>query len=148
MSNERTSTRDRKEEQRFQRIPMGGARTKLDTDQRDGYVRRWINDTGSRLADAERAGYAYVTEVDRVGDPDVTNRLQPGSKVAKQVGRDKMGQAITAYLMEIRKDWYEEDQAAKQARIDEIDDQIRSGSLKREPGDGRYVPKGGISYRP
>lgn len=131
------------------RIPMGGHRYKLDTDAREGYKRRWFNDKGDRLASAERAGYEYVLAA-RVGDPDVTNVTDPGSKVSKIVGTDENGNPLRAYLMETRWEFYDEDQAAKEDRLREIDDQIRGAEFGGgKPGhDGRYVPASGIKYQP
>ena len=42
--------------------------------------------------------------------------------------------------MEIRKDWYDEDQATKQASIDATESLIKRGALVQKPGeDGAYV---------
>lgn len=57
------------------------------------------------------------------------------------VGTKEGGEPLRAYLMEIREDWYKEDQAAKTKRTDEIEAQIRRG--KDEHGeigkDGRFM---------
>lgn len=130
---------------RKERTPLGGLRTKLQAPERKGYVRRWFNDEPGRLSDAEAAGYEFVSEPVQAGDPDVTNVLDPGSRISKTVSRE----GRKAYLMEIREDWYNEDQAAKEARLKETDDAIRKGSLQGSPGqDGRYVPTNGIKYQP
>ena len=49
--------------------------------------------------------------------------------------------------MAIPKDFHEEDQAAKNQEINELDTAIREGQLSRSAGDNRYVPHGGISIK-
>ena len=49
-----------------------------------------------------------------------------------------------AYLMKIRQEWYDEDQAELQSRNDKIDNAIRSGKNVVGEQPGFYVPQGGI----
>ena len=72
------------------------------------------NDVGGRIHDAGRAGYEFVEE-----DDDGRS-----VKVSRRVGTNEDGSAMIAYLMEIRQEFYDEDQAVKQSRLDEIDAQI------------------------
>ena len=67
-----------------------------------------------------------------------------GDSISAVVGTDESGRAITAYLMLIDKDLYEEDQEFKARKMDELDDAIKAGSI--EPGEGQYIPSGGIKY--
>ena len=86
----------------------------------------------------EQAGYKIVTDKDydpanpgavRVGDPSIDRPAMMGSSVVEEVGGGKK-----AILMEIRKDWYDEDQRAKARGISQMEDQI-----KRRPNkDGFY----------
>ena len=136
---------------RAERIPVGVPRLKLNADSRAGYVRRWVNDNGVRLEDFRKGGYEFVTDPTRVGDAgasDITSRDGIDSRVSRVVGQRDDGGPLRAYLMEIRQDWYDEDQLAKQKNIDEQEAQMERGEDGQggAPGrDGRYVPREGIS---
>ena len=131
---------NRKAEGRQERIPLGQARPKMARVARPGMVGRWINDTGGRIADAERAGYAHVMESTT---PDGEKR-----PVSMTVGTAESGGVLTAFYMEIPEKLYRADQKVKQRDIDLTDEAIHRGNLKGEAGDdGRYVPEGGISIR-
>lgn len=97
---------------RPKRIPLG-TRNVLTAPERPGYVRRFVNDEGDRVAQFEAAGYELVREKVEVGDPKAGKGAQLGSVVRPSVGAE-----TSAVLMEIKKEYYDEDQAAKQARIE------------------------------
>ncbi len=107
----------REETGRRQRIPLGSAKLKLAHEDRPGYHRHWMNDRSNRIHDAERAGYTFV------------EALNDGrkEKVSRRVGSHEDGSPMSAYLMEIRQEFYDEDQAAKQVRVDAIDAAILNG---------------------
>ena len=42
------------------RVPLGSAAPRLDTTQRPGYVRRWVNDSYGRIERAKKGGYNHV----------------------------------------------------------------------------------------
>ena len=81
------------------------------------YVYRFVNDTGSRIANFQAAGYEIVKDDElivgdsRVFDP---SDLGSGKKVTSNDG-------TVSYLMRIKKEYYEEDQAAKQNYINETE---------------------------
>lgn len=116
------------------RKPFGGRRQKLAYDQRPGYHRHWFNDVLDRIREAEEAGYEHVKD-------------SAGKNVSRIVGSSAKGDGIVAYLMEIPIEWYQEDQAAKAARVDEVEQSMRRGTVQgiATPGvDGIYVPSEGI----
>jgi hypothetical protein len=131
-------------ERRNERVPLGVPRLKLQAEDRPGYQRRWLNDKGTRIDDALKAGYQFVTVDGKEDSSDVGNRI------SRLVGVQEGGQPMRAYLMEIPETWYREDQAAKQAQIDKIDSQIRRGEPdgQKVGADGRYVPSPGIKIGP
>lgn len=100
----------------FQRGPQAIA-----GDKDPNYVYRFVNDTGSRVANFQSAGYEIVRDENlvvgdnRVFDPSAS---ETGKKVISNDG-------IVSYLMRIKKEWHEEDQAAKQAYIDETEGAIK-----------------------
>jgi hypothetical protein len=90
---------------------------------------RFVNDTGSRVANFKAAGYELVAEDDLiVGDNRVsdTSDLGSGKRVVSNDG-------TTSYLMKIKKEWYEEDKVAKLERIDETE-----RAMKQEASQGMY----------
>ena len=111
------------------RKPFGHIEQKLSYPKREGFVRRWFNDSPGRIIRAIEAGYAHVVD-DRTG------------KNAELLGgKDERGHPVMMYLMEIPKDFYDEDFAAKQESLNEQDKAIYTGRHNQEAGDNRYIPR-------
>ena len=90
---------------------------------------RFVNDTGSRIHQMQEAGYELVTDEDLVvGDARVSDPSQLGS--AKRVISPD---GSVAFLMKQKKEWFEEDQKAKQQRVDELE-----SAMKQEASQGMY----------
>ena len=85
----------------------------------NGYIGRWFMDKGDRIEKAKRGGWEIVTYGDlTVGDRTVnTSKNAPKDPVI--VPTD--GGSAHLYLMSIKKEWYDEDQAAKAEAIDEAE---------------------------
>lgn len=115
---------------RPKRIPFGTARQKLAATERPGYHRRYFNDDARRVDAAKAAGYTFVVDP-RTGEP-----------TKSVVGVAKQGGGLTAYLMEIPIEFFNEDQSAKDVKLRQFDQDIRRGAGPgTAPGqDGRYVP--------
>ena len=110
------------EKKRPNRTPIRGGRDILAVQNQDpNYVYRWVNDTTGRIERFKAAGYEPVTADVEVGTKAVDRNSKLGSVITRSVGG-----TITAVLMRIPKEWYDEDQAAKQAQIDESDRMLRS----------------------
>ena len=110
------------EKKRPNRTPISGGRDILAVkDQDPNYVYRWVNDISGRLERFKAAGYEPVTATPEVGDKVVDRNSKLGSVITRSVGG-----TITAVLMRIPREWYDEDQAAKQAQIDESDKMLRA----------------------
>ena len=132
-----------RERQRPDRVPLGVPHFKLTlvdyADQLEGYVPRWINDDGGRIQHAMKGGYEPIYQDHiKVGDGEDLN-TDMGSWVSQIVGKKENGEPLRAYAMKIRKEWYDEDQKAKQAPIDAIDEAIKGGNVAKQAGDNRYV---------
>ena len=120
MSNTTTVTKTRgrpakaKATSRPTRIPMSGSRKRMhvDPDLFPGYHIAWINDQKDLLYRAKRALYEHVTvnEIPGWGNGDVDSANSTDSLVSMKVGGD-----VTAYLMKLPIEYWEEDQAAKRA---------------------------------
>lgn len=124
------------------RVPLGVSRSKLSVPARPGYIRRWVNDLEGRLQHALQGGYQYVEDQSlQIGSQDIDNvNRDLGVRVSRVVDRTT-GQK--AYLMEIKQEFYDEDQREKAAKIAVTQDQIRRGRIETDAH--RYVPKGGIN---
>jgi hypothetical protein len=113
------------------RVPLG-ARNRLtfgDLDPKFNY--RVINDDQDRLARAEEAGYEFVQSEGKLGDNRAAEGTSMGANVAKPVGG-----GMTGYLMRIPKKFYEEDQAAKEAKIKEKENTFIPDGSKGQYGEG------------
>ena len=92
---------------------------------------RFVNDIedhlGSRIDRFKKAGWTPVLKSEGVvGEANVegNNQTKTTSYVEKQVGRK-----MKAILMKIPKEWYTEDQTAKQQELDESEKQMRRDAL-------------------
>jgi len=116
------------------RKPFGTTELKLSYPERPGYHRHWFNDVPGRIQRAEEAGYEHVKD-------------KEGKNVNKIVGTAEGGGPLTAFLMEIPEEWFKADMAEQQKLVDEREQSMRRGELESQEGDGRYVPKQGISIK-
>lgn len=108
----------------FQRGPQA-----ISGDKNPEYVYRFVNDTGSRIQNFKEAGYEIVQDNElTVGDARVSDPSNLGS--AKRVISND---GTTSYLMRIKKEYYQEDQSAKQALVDE-----QESAMKQEAAQGMY----------
>ena len=109
------------------RIPLGEQHRLASVDRPVGYVDRWINDVDGRVFKARKAGYEFIDREgsiikekdERFQDPEWQN-----SAMSQPVGG-----GITAYLMRVKKEFYDEDQAEKQTKIDAQENQMRKKNI-------------------
>lgn len=114
---------------RPKRTPIG-RRNVLTVNKRDpGFEYRWVNDEDGRIQMFEEAGYEAVREPTDVGDPKAGDASQMDSVCRKPVGG-----GTTAVLMKIPKEFYEEDQAAKEKQLAEKEKAL----LQEANGEGFY----------
>jgi len=118
------------------RVPLG-TRNILTAPKKKGYERRFVNDVDGRVKQFEEAGYSIVREKIEVGDPKAGNPSNLGSAVSKPVGG-----GTNCVLMEIKEDWYKEDQKEKQDRI--LDGE---NDMKHKINSGRGGTYGGVNIR-
>ena len=89
------------------------------------YEYRVVNDIGDRVSQKIEEGYEHVPKSEvKVGDKRVENASAEGS-----VTQLSVGQGQKAFVMRIRKDWYEEDQAAKQEYVAETERATKKQAL-------------------
>lgn len=88
---------------------------------------RFVNDVGSRIDNYKAAGWEMVTENDLVvGDSRVKDASDLGS--AKRVTSDD---GTVTYLMKIKKEFYDEDRAAKQAMAEEQEQALKTDTSRQ-----------------
>ena len=114
---------------RRRRASVGGHAMKLQAPPRAGFVRRWVNDDGNRIANAEELAYDFVTDTSIQGTGE-------GSRVSRLVGTKANGEPLRAYLMETPIEEYEAGQSEKEAHNRQIDDAITRG----EDSTGQLAP--------
>ena len=114
---------------RVSRTPVGTRNILTVAGKDPGYVYRVINDSGDRVQEFMDAGYELVDASSvRVGDKRVNAAAAEGSKAQLSVG-----QGQKAYVVRIKREWYEEDQAAKQVHVNKLEEATKAKAL-----DGTY----------
>lgn len=118
-----------KPQNRPQRIPVGQRNILTVKGKDPNYEYRIVNDIDDRVQQFKDAGYEIVADEDaKVGDKRVDSASSLGSGKAISVG-----QGTKAFLMRQRKEWYDEDQAAKLGHVAEIERATKEKAL-----DGTY----------
>ena len=123
-SQEQTEMLDKPEvllKKRVKRIPVSGPRDILTVTEMDpNYHYRFVNDIPGRVEKFLAGGYEVVNHKAEVGSNTVDRGSRLGSAITKLVGNQ-----IVAVLMRIPKEWYVEDQKAKQDNIDALEATMR-----------------------
>lgn len=112
----RPQTGESRAEGRPIRIPIS-QRKVLQAKQRDGFVRRYVNEVMGRVEMFFDAGWRIVNKDQNTRDKNAHSESQLGSVDRIAVNRDPKMRATTAVLMEIEQHLYDEDAAYKQAQI-------------------------------
>jgi hypothetical protein len=98
---------------RRERVRPSGPRDKLTVYGKDpNFVYRWVRNDEGRIQWFQERGYEVVTQDLEVGQKTVDSGSKLGSAVTKFGGG-----AVTLVLMRIPKEWYDEDQAAKEDAV-------------------------------
>ena len=137
----------REGEGRAKRVGLGLQRnSKLEAYTPQGYVGRWINDTGNRISSALNGGWVFMQDKKPVGSGVQNLDSDLGKYTSQVVGKKEDGSPLRAYWMLLKKEWYEEDQREKQKPVDEIEQAIKRGKYQPSEAstEGQYVPKTGI----
>ena len=150
MANTRKTDRS---EGRVARVPFGGVKLKLQMSDADmkGFkdrkmVTRWFNDDPGRIERAQGGGYKFVkpehaTSLGQGALHSDGNDPESNARVSIVVNRDPV---IRAYLMEIPKKFWDEDQAAKDAKVDLVDEALAAGGAGGASIENQYGK--GVTY--
>lgn len=115
------------------RTPIGAKRELLNvTDTPEGFVDRIVNDNPGRIGRFKRAGYEMVDSA-TLGTSNVDGTEASGGVVSKDVGK-----GVTAYVMRQRKEYFDEDQGAKQQQILDDERGMQKKVDKNDSKDGTY----------
>ena len=120
--------------QRRKRPPVNGRGDVLtlsynNEDDAEEYIYRIFNDKGTRIAQHKQYGWEPVT----ADDVTIGTRNEVGAGDIASVTVDSRD-GTQGVVMRIPKDWYNEDQVAKQQKIDDTEKQITGES----ENDGNY----------
>ena len=125
------------------RIPLSVPQRKLEVTEIPGYYLRWFRGTSVRLAQAERAGFEFVSpeEVelnnhDLGGDAVSSGSTDLGTRVSIIEGSevDGSGQAVRMYLMKQKLEHYHEDVQIIQDRNDKVVEALTVGYRQGQVG--------------
>jgi len=141
---------ERKEERaqrRRRRVVGQDYRTKLGLSQEameklcPEYELRWTNDVGDRLDARFNEDWDYVSwdEIGSKPGQDSMSSEGVGDRVNKVVGDGDRGHPTRAYLMKKRKEFYMEDQQAKEASIAAKEAAMFKG--EHEGAGNQYIPR-------
>jgi hypothetical protein len=131
---------------RKKRNVFNGTEAKISVQQQiEGYHLHVFTDTGGRIQAAMDNGYEFVTpdEVGGVSENVVSRNGDLGERIRYLVNPRAEGTEQYGYLMKIRQEWYEEDQAELQAKNNLIDAAVRKGKITGE-NPSFYTPRDGI----
>lgn len=116
--------------ERKKRTPVGGARDVLTLTGKDpNYEYRFVVDVPGRIQRFLDGGWEVVTDPHEVGQVVVDRGTRVGSAVTKASGDGR-----TLVAMRIPKEWYDEDQKAKQERLDALDASMRAENVSNFRG--------------
>ena len=131
------------------RVPVGGMQTNLQVSEYEmkefeqrGRILRWFNDQNGRIDAALKGGWTFVEpeQARSVGHGQLhAENTDLNSKVSKVVSRS--GDPIRAYLMSISKEWYDEDQEAKEDRNRKVDQALQATDQGGQSIEGGYTPR-------
>lgn len=130
-------------ERRRKKKNFGIGNQKMAVPEMPGYALRWVNDAAGRIHQMQSNDWEFVDQKE-YGDAAGAEILNTdlGTRISLVVGTQEDGSPLRAYLMKIRKEWYEEDQKEKQKPLDDIDREIGSGRFMS--GSHNYTPQHGV----
>lgn len=107
--------------ERKKRVPVSGTgRNILTVENLDpAYHYRWVNDKDGRIDQFLAGWWEFVRHDVDVGDRSSEKADSPDSMVTHKVGN-----GVTAYLMRIKKEYFEEDKAAKAKHVEQIEESM------------------------
>lgn len=129
--------------QRRRRASTGGFRTKLDAPQREGFVRRWVDDNPSRINEMQDLGYDFVQDKAEATGARRTDDV--GTRMKRMAGKRDDGSPHHLVLMETPVSEYEIGKAEKEERLRPFEEALRAGADTTGRLQEAYKPSTGSS---
>lgn len=121
-----TTTKQPAAKVRAKRTPINGRNVLSVSNKQAGYHYRFVNDTGDRVQSFLDNGWEQVAADDViVGDRRVAAAKGLGSKAQASVNKD----GTKAFVMRIKQEWFDEDQAEKAKHVDELEKSMKQQAL-------------------
>ena len=124
------------------RVPVGGMRDIMSVRFKEpGFHYRWVTDEsedGSRIWKYERGGWEFAPSHSSEGKLIVGDKaVYKATDKDEEMNRLSVGQGMFAFLMRIKEEWYNEDQALKEEALLETERGI-TGVAQDGDEDGQY----------
>lgn len=110
---------------RRRRASTGGFRQKLDAPQREGFVRRWVDDSPTRIMEMQDLGYDFAQEQAGSGAKR-TDGL--GSRISRLGGKRDDGSPHQLVLMETPAEEYAIGVKEREDALKPFEDALRAGA--------------------
>lgn len=121
------------------RVPMSLPEQMLQVPSIEGYEMYWFADRPGRISRAIAAGWQFVepgevkiNNFSLAGDFLKDGNTDLGSRVSLHGGVNEQGASERLYLMKCKKEWYDKDMAAREARNDAVAAALRGGNVGSE----------------
>ena len=110
---------------RRRRSQAGGFKLKLDAPQREGYVRRWVDDSPARLMEMQELGYDFAHDKAGAGSSRTEGQ---GSRISRMGGKRDDGSPHQLVLMETPDSEYAVGVKEKEDALKPFEDALRAGA--------------------
>ena len=110
---------------RRRRASTGGFRQKLDAPQREGFVRRWVDDSPARVMEMQELGYDFAHEQAGTGAKRTDGQ---GSRISRMGGKRDDGSPHQLVLMETPASEYAVGAKEKEDALKPFEDALRAGA--------------------
>lgn len=127
---------------RRKRGQVAGFRLKLDAPQREGYVRRWVENSPTRIAAMQDLGYDFVQDAAGEGKARTDG---VGTRISRHSGKNDDGSPQHLVLMETPAEEYAVGVREKEERLKPFEDALRAGADTTGRLQDAYAPKDGSS---
>lgn len=127
---------------RRRRAPLSAVRTRLDAPQREGYVRRWVDDNPVRIAQMHDLGYDFVQDK---ADKAEARTDGVGTRVSRMGGKRDDGSPHQLVLMETPIEEFERGKAEKEEALKPFEEALKAGADTTGRLQEAYKPRDGSS---
>lgn len=127
---------------RRKRGAAGMLRLKLDAEKRPGYVRRWVDNTPSRILAMQDLGYAMASQ--KAGDG-ASRTDGMGTGISRHAGKRENGEPQQMVLMECREEDYAAGVSEKEEMLKPFEEALRAGRDTTGRLGDAYEPRDGRS---